>query len=146
MEVNIGGPRFFFFLLFLSSYACNRGPSPCSHPCTCTCMSLACCSRWRSCRSGSVLKSTHPHLKENGSKTFSRGAPMKRLRLNRGKSKAKWFSTRGSTLQVLWAAGIKVAKLDDCLFVFYLPAIKKNEKRNKVHHRANLLIQAIDVF
>lgn len=82
------GSEFFF----RSSYACSRGPSPCSHPCICTCMSPACCSRWRSCCSGSVLKSTHPHLKENGSKTFSCGARMKRLRQNRGESKGKWFS------------------------------------------------------
>lgn len=56
----------------LNSYVCSRGPSPCSRLCICTCMSLACCSRWRSCCSGSDLKSTHPHLKDNGNiTTFS---------------------------------------------------------------------------
>lgn len=47
-------------------YVCSRGPSPWSRPCICTCMSLPCCSRWRSRCSGSGLKSTRPHLKHNG--------------------------------------------------------------------------------
>lgn len=63
-KVSIGGQGF-----VLKSYVCSRGPSPCSRPCICTCKSLACCSRWRSCCSGSVLKSTHPHLKDNGNIT-----------------------------------------------------------------------------
>lgn len=66
-KVSIGASVF-----VLNSYVCSHGPSPCSRPCICTCMSLACCSRWRSCCSGSDLKSTHPHLKDNGSiTTFS---------------------------------------------------------------------------
>lgn len=47
-------------------YVCSRGPSPWSRPCICTCMSLPCCSRWRSRCSGSDPKSTHPRLKHNG--------------------------------------------------------------------------------
>lgn len=46
-------------------YVCSRGPSPCSRLCICTCTSPACCSRWRSRRSGSDLRSTHPRLKHN---------------------------------------------------------------------------------
>lgn len=53
------------------SYICSRVPSPCSRLCICTCMSPACCSRWRSCCSGFDLESTHPHLKDNGNIAFS---------------------------------------------------------------------------
>lgn len=56
----------------LGTYVYSRGPSPCSRLCICTCTSPACCSRWQSCCSGFDLKSTHPHLKDNGSiTTFS---------------------------------------------------------------------------
>lgn len=81
------GPRGFV----LSSYACSRGPSPCSRPCICTCMSPVCCSRWQSCCSGSVLKSTHPRLKENGNMaTFQRWG-MKSSRHNSAIAKGKCF-------------------------------------------------------
>lgn len=58
---NLGQP----FLFPGITYVYSRAPSPCSRFCICTCMSLACCSRWQSCCSGSGLKSTHPRLKDN---------------------------------------------------------------------------------
>lgn len=125
--MNIGGPRFLF--LFLSSYACSRGPSPCSHPCICTCMSPACCSRWRSCCSGSVLESTHPHLKENGSKTFSCGARMKRLRQNRENQRVSGspYKTPHSRSGGLPANALKWLSLMN-VFCFYLPTIKRQKE------------------
>lgn len=59
-----GGQGFFVVVVVLNSYVCSCGPSPCSRLCICTCTSPACCSRWRSCCSGSDPKSTRPHLKE----------------------------------------------------------------------------------
>lgn len=71
-ENKMWGPPFLLGnvgVCVLMSYVCSRDSSPCSRLCICTCTSLACCSRWRSCCSGSDLRSTRPHLKHSGNIT-----------------------------------------------------------------------------